>query len=66
MAWQRWDGEHHGKCINLNAFGWFSSLFNILLEAIIIYLPFSRLRGLRMTQGKRYIIGLMLVSGGGL
>jgi hypothetical protein len=64
LAWTRWDGEHEGRCINLNADAWTSAAFNILLDLIVIALPLRSLKNLAM--GGRRKFGVMLMFLGGL
>ncbi|KAF2186281.1 hypothetical protein K469DRAFT_631075 [Zopfia rhizophila CBS 207.26] len=64
IAWERWDGEHHGKCINLNAEGWTSAVFNIILDLIVICLPLRELSKLAMSWLRKAGIMLMFFGGG--
>jgi hypothetical protein len=64
IAWQRWDGEHYGKCINLNIEGWVSSAFNIIFDIITICLPLHELSKLAMGRRKKAGIMLMFLGGG--
>ncbi|KAF2677933.1 hypothetical protein K458DRAFT_377483 [Lentithecium fluviatile CBS 122367] len=64
VAWQHWDGEHNGKCINLNIEGWISAACNIILDIIIICLPLHELSKLAMGRRKKAGIMLMFLGGG--
>ena len=37
--WKQWDGEHQGKCINLNALGWANAGISIAIDIWMIGLP---------------------------
>lgn len=38
-AWQRWDGEHKGKCINYNALVYFGAAANLVLDMVCFVMP---------------------------
>ncbi|OCL12389.1 hypothetical protein AOQ84DRAFT_155692 [Glonium stellatum] len=59
LAWKRWDGEHKGNCINLNAEGWTASGFNIALDIATIVLPLRPLSKLALSRRKK--IGIMFM-----
>jgi hypothetical protein len=64
MAWEHWDGEHHGKCINLNPLGWASAGANIVLDLVVIALPMRELKNLALSRRRK--AGVMLMFLGGL
>ena len=64
IAWERWDGEHHGKCINLNADAWASAGVNIVLDLIVMVLPMRELSKLAMSRRRKFGIMLMFLGGG--
>ncbi|KAH5122993.1 hypothetical protein HBH71_038790 [Parastagonospora nodorum] len=64
LAWERWDGEHHGRCINLNADAWCSAAANIVLDLIVIILPMKEIKKLAIS--KRRKAGVMFMFLGGL
>jgi hypothetical protein len=64
IAWERWDGEHHGKCISLNLEGWVSAVINIVLDLVVLCLPLRELSKLAMSRRKKAGIMLMFVGGG--
>lgn len=63
-AWERWDGEHHGQCINLNADAWASAAVNIVLDLIVISLPMRELKNLAMSRRRKFGVMLMFLGGG--
>jgi hypothetical protein len=64
MAWKKWDGEHHGKCLDLNADGWASASLNIILDLIVIALPMKQLTGLNMGWQRKLGVIVMFLGGG--
>jgi hypothetical protein len=64
IAWEHWDGEHHGRCINLNADAWVSAAVNILLDLVVIVLPMRELSKLAMNLRRKFGIMLMFLGGG--
>jgi hypothetical protein len=63
VAWLHWDGEHRGRCINLNIEGWVSGACNIVFDVIIISLPLPILVKLKMKTRKKVGIVLMVLGG---
>jgi hypothetical protein len=60
LAWRRWDGmPKGGHCNNINAQGWCSAVFNIVLDVIVIVLPMRQLSKLALTWRKK--VGVMLM-----
>ena len=43
QAWHHWDGEHPGRCNNVNAQSWASAAINIVLDVIVVVLPMPML-----------------------
>jgi hypothetical protein len=64
IAWEKWDGEHHGRCINLNADGWCSAAVNIILDLIVIVIPIRELSTLAMSRRRKFGVMLMFLGGG--
>ena len=64
IAWQHWDGEHHGKCLNLNHLGWASAAVNIVLDLVVIGLPLREVKNLSLSRRRK--AGVMLMFLGGL
>ena len=61
--WTRWDGEHQGHCINLNALGWSNSAISISLDCWMLAIPLSQLRDLSLDVKKKIGVGLMFCIG---
>ncbi|KAI5196366.1 hypothetical protein E4T39_07803 [Aureobasidium subglaciale] len=64
MAWEKWDGEHKGKCLNLNAIGWASASLNIVLDLVVIILPMKQLTVLNMDWQRKLGVIIMFLGGG--
>lgn len=63
LAWERWDSQHDGKCIDLNAMGWTAAAFNIVLDAIVIILPLQEMSKLKMSKRRKMGILFMFLGG---
>ncbi|KAI4733587.1 hypothetical protein E4T50_15852 [Aureobasidium sp. EXF-12298] len=64
VAWLKWDGEHPGKCLDLNADGWASASINIILDLIVIVLPMKQLTMLNMSWQRKLGVIAMFLGGG--
>lgn len=62
--WQSWDGEHSGRCFNINALAWAHSALNIALDFWMLYLPATQVWSLQMKMRKK--IGVILMFGIGI
>lgn len=63
IAWEHWDGEHHGKCIDLNTDAWCSAAANIILDLVVIFLLMRELRKLVMSRRRKFGVMLMFLGG---
>lgn len=62
--WQSWDGEHSGRCFNINALAWAHSALNIALDFWMLYLPATQVWSLQMKTRKK--VGVILMFGIGI
>lgn len=62
-AWKHWDGEHEGQCINVNALGWSSASFNIVLDLVVITLPVPQVWKLVLSTRKKVHVMCMFSVG---
>ncbi|RMX97551.1 hypothetical protein D0868_10588 [Hortaea werneckii] len=62
-AWHHWDGEHNGTCNNINAQGWTSAAFNVILDVVVIALPLPLLAKLQLNKRKKFLVMLMFSVG---
>lgn len=60
LAWTHWDGEYgDGYCNNINAPGWTSALFNVILDILTLGLPLSMLWKMTLNKRKKFLVMLM-------
>ncbi|KAG9246904.1 CFEM domain-containing protein [Calycina marina] len=57
--WKRWNGEHVGSCINLNAFAFSNAAISIVLNVVMLTLPLTQIFGLHMHWKKRAGVAMM-------
>ncbi|KAJ3555327.1 hypothetical protein NPX13_g10376 [Xylaria arbuscula] len=62
-TWLRWDGEHHGQCINLRVFVWTTAILAILLDIWLIILPLLYISRLKLPLKKRIFVTSMFAVG---
>ena len=63
LAWHTWDGEHEGTCNNINAQGWTSAAFNVILDVIILILPLPVIKKLQLNNRKKFFVSFMFSIG---
>jgi hypothetical protein len=61
--WNRWDGEHTGQCININALGWANAAISIALDIWMLAIPLSQLLHLKLAWKKKIGVALMFCVG---
>lgn len=61
--WKRWDGNHKGKCLDVDAIGWTNAMIGILLDLWMLAIPLSQLRHLQLSWRKKLGIGTMFFIG---
>ncbi|KAI8933113.1 hypothetical protein NX059_009756 [Plenodomus lindquistii] len=61
--WERWDGEHKGKCINFHVFGWVSAVVNIVLDIAVVAVPIPELLRLSLSTKKKVYVIMMFSVG---
>ncbi|CZR67823.1 related to integral membrane protein PTH11 [Phialocephala subalpina] len=61
--WKNWDGEHHGKCFDVNAMAWANAVISILLDAWMLGLPMSQVVKLNLHWKKKVGVASMFVVG---
>lgn len=64
LAWEGWDGEHPGKCNNMNALAAAHAAINIPLDIAIIILPAPSL--VKLQLGRKKKIGLLVMFSVGI
>jgi len=61
--WKSWDGEHQGKCVDVNALGWANAVISILLDGWMLALPMSQIVHLKLHWKKKIGVALMFIVG---
>ena len=61
--WLRWDGEHQGTCVDINALSWSNAGISIGLDVFMLVVPIWQLSGLKMHWKKKIGVGAMFLVG---
>lgn len=61
--WERWDNEHTGHCINVNAMGWANAAINIGLDIWMLVIPLHQVAQLQLAWKKKIGVALMFCVG---
>ncbi|KAH7007709.1 hypothetical protein EDB80DRAFT_718997 [Ilyonectria destructans] len=61
--WNRWDGEHSGKCLNINAIAWANASVSIALDLWMLAIPLWYVRSLNMHWKKKLGVTIMFIVG---
>ncbi|KAK1977071.1 integral membrane protein [Colletotrichum cereale] len=61
--WTGWDGEHEGKCLDLNQIGLIHVALNIALDVLMLALPFTQIYKLQMDMRKKIGVIAMFQAG---
>ncbi|KAH8667855.1 hypothetical protein BGZ61DRAFT_289313, partial [Ilyonectria robusta] len=61
--WNRWDGEHKGRCTDLNAIAVSNATISIALDLWMLVLPISQLGSLNLHWKKKVGVALMFCVG---
>ncbi|KAH8882088.1 putative PTH11-type G-protein coupled receptor protein [Thozetella sp. PMI_491] len=61
--WLKWDGEHQGTCLNLNALAWSNAAVSIILDVWMLAVPLSQLRHISLDWRRKLGVGLMFGVG---
>lgn len=61
--WNIWDGEHQGKCMNINALAWSNAAISIALDLWMLGIPLWQLHGLNLHWKKKLSVAVMFCVG---
>ncbi|OAA57322.1 Extracellular membrane protein, CFEM domain protein [Cordyceps fumosorosea ARSEF 2679] len=61
--WTRWDGLHHGHCIDINALVWSNAGLSIATDLWMLAIPMWQLRTLQLDWRRKVGVGLMFGVG---
>ncbi|EME78938.1 uncharacterized protein MYCFIDRAFT_60432 [Pseudocercospora fijiensis CIRAD86] len=62
-SWFRWDGKHKGTCMEFDHIAWPAAAINILLDLLVIGLPFPQLWKMKMNKRKKLQVMIMFGTG---
>ncbi|KAL5592409.1 hypothetical protein FOBRF1_013435 [Fusarium oxysporum] len=62
-SWTKWDGEHEGTCLNLNAIFWANAAISIVLDLWMLAIPLWCLRSLTLHWKKKIGVAAMFIVG---
>ncbi|KAF3007415.1 hypothetical protein E8E13_002762 [Curvularia kusanoi] len=61
--WLKWDGLHHGKCLDTNAIASSNAGISVVLDFWILGIPLWQLSGLKLHWKKKVAVALMFCLG---
>ena len=61
--WTKWDNEHKGTCVDLNALAWSNAAISIALDAWMLAIPLWELRSLQLNWKRKVGVALMFCVG---
>ncbi|KAF9869957.1 CFEM domain-containing protein [Colletotrichum karsti] len=61
--WTKWDNEHPGTCLDINAIAWANAGISIVLDFWMLILPLSQIRGLNLHWKKKIGVAMMFFVG---
>ncbi|PVH78466.1 hypothetical protein DL98DRAFT_656171 [Cadophora sp. DSE1049] len=62
-VWTQWDGEHQGKCVDVNALAFANAGLCIVLDLVTLGLPITQVVKLQLSIGKKIWVTAMLSVG---
>lgn len=63
LFWNRWDGEHTGKCLPATPVFWSGAIASMVMDVWVILLPLPYVARLQLSVKKRLGISFMLAIG---
>ncbi|KAH7109774.1 hypothetical protein EDB81DRAFT_927621, partial [Dactylonectria macrodidyma] len=61
--WTKWDGEHKGTCLSINAITWANAAISIALDLWMLAIPLGCLRSLKLHWKKKIGVAAMFIVG---
>lgn len=61
--WEKWDGEHEGTCLDINAIGWSNAAIGVALDIWIIAIPLAQLPKMSLTSTKKVWLAFAFLVG---
>ncbi|EXK80112.1 hypothetical protein FOQG_15331 [Fusarium oxysporum f. sp. raphani 54005] len=61
--WNKWDGEHEGRCVDIALIAWTNAAISIALSLWLIVIPLWKVRSLEMKRHKKVGVAIMFILG---
>ncbi|RDA89813.1 hypothetical protein CP533_0872 [Ophiocordyceps camponoti-saundersi (nom. inval.)] len=61
--WWRWDGEHSGRCLDMNAITWSNAGVSIAIDIWMLAIPLWQLKSLKLDWKKKVGVAIMFCVG---
>ncbi|KAL7796681.1 putative PTH11-typeG-protein-coupled receptor [Trichoderma ceciliae] len=61
--WHKWDGEHHGTCVNVNFVAWSNAAISIAIDIWVLAIPLWQLKSLKLDWRRKIGVGMMFCVG---
>ncbi|KAM0466820.1 hypothetical protein ACHAPV_000329 [Trichoderma viride] len=61
--WEKWDGEHHGTCLNINSIAWSNAAISIAIDIWVLAIPLWQLKDLNLDWRRKVGVGMMFCIG---
>ncbi|EUC28265.1 hypothetical protein COCCADRAFT_30444 [Bipolaris zeicola 26-R-13] len=61
--WWKWDGEHQGQCININALAWSNAIISIITDIWMLAVPLWEVFQLQLSWRKKLSVAIMFCVG---
>lgn len=61
--WTKWDGTHHGHCMDINALGWSNAGMSIATDIWMLAIPMWQLKTLQLDWRRKVGVGMMFGVG---
>lgn len=61
--WVMWDGEHQGRCLNINGIAWSNAAISITLDGWMLAIPLWQLKALNLDWKRKVGVGMMFCVG---
>lgn len=61
--WEKWDGEHHGTCLNINSIAWSNAAISIAFDIWVLAIPLWQIKDLHLDWRRKVGVALMFCMG---
>lgn len=59
--WTRWRGEDDGQCLDVDHIAWANAIISILLDLLMLAIPFLQVKDLNLHWTKKITVGCMFI-----